>query len=611
MLKTHTNPSSSINTKSNTTTPQPAVDDNKITREEFRNIVKSMDKKEFENYMGDYIKEISNPDNVLEQNQFLKNAEENKDLPQNVKLAQPRKGFCIKSEKFSIKRPGIRQKVYINICQLDEIKPPEEDSIRKGMWSLPHLVNKGRNDQDKKGNLCTTYDIVFNPKAIDMSNQFASFKKFVCDTSISAINNNLLKSEQEKLSNDFVVKSKFDYKGKEVAIMNVHSLYKSELDSRKEPKENFKTSIQKEIEEKKNKKEDENDIQEDENDKVFDKPDVDVEISEKEVQEMEAEAKKKLENSLATNSLNLTPIYKIKYSTDFQLHKHFYLPSSVEEKNSEKLLIEIEVPKMDNLNQAEVELDKKKLHFRYKDIYLMDIDLPSEIDKEKSEAKFDRKKNLLTISASMIKKNDKDANNLYKKEDDNVEIIKDNDSEYEHEEKSNLNKAVDNSQEINQINNKIKSQPMNKNELDINNREPELYNETKCSELNLNPDLKKDNNENKLNEDNITNQSYAFDEEKFKETHEKNQLETFNKKSNNPYLNFQEEKSSNTNESSTDIIHQDIKPKITEIPKEHDEDDVVNNQMEQPIEIPKNHNQNDLIKISYINFNCDMIYEID
>ena len=268
----------STNIKQN---PSNNLDDNKITRDEFRQILKSMDRKEFENHMGDYIKEISNPENVSEQNQFLKNAEENKDLPQNVKLAQPKKGFCMKSEKFSVKRPGVRQKVYINICQLEEINPPEEDQNRKGMWSLPHLVNKGRNDQDKKGDLCTTYDIVFNPKAIEMSRQFPSFKKFVCETSISAINLNILKSEQEKISNDYVIKTKFDYKGKEVAIMNVHSLYKSELDSRKEPKENFKTNIQKELEDKRNKSE--NNIQDvledDEDEKVFDKPDIDVEIS--------------------------------------------------------------------------------------------------------------------------------------------------------------------------------------------------------------------------------------------------------------------------------------------------------------------------------------------
>jgi hypothetical protein len=58
--------------------------------------------------MGNYIKEISKPDYFPEQNQFLKKAEENKDLPQNVKLAQPKKGFCIKSEKFYVKRPGFR-----------------------------------------------------------------------------------------------------------------------------------------------------------------------------------------------------------------------------------------------------------------------------------------------------------------------------------------------------------------------------------------------------------------------------------------------------------------------------------------------------------------------
>jgi len=472
------------------------LDDNKITREEFRNIVKSLDKKEFENYMGDYIKEISNPDNVAEQNQFLKNAEENKDLPQNVKLAQPKRGFCIKSEKFSIKRPGIRQKVYINICQLDEIKPPLEDETNKGMWSLPHMINKGRNDQDKKGDLCTTYDIVFNPKAIQMSQQYPQFKKFVCESSIIALNNNLLKSQQEKISNDYVVKSKFDYKGKEVSIMNVHSLYKTELDSRKEPTENFKSNIQKEIEEKKNN----NEVNDDE-ENVFDKPDMCVESSEKEVQELEL--KKFSENS--GSSANITPKYIFKYSTGFELHKHFYLPSNVEEKNSEKLIVEIEVPKLDNLSQAELELDKKKLHFRYKDIYLLDIDLPSEIDKDKSDAKFDRKKNLLTISANTVRKS---IDKTHMKEDENVEIVKEYEEEEEKPKEDDKNSVKEEKEVINRteqeqcdrsISNSNQEEASNKSHVELNLNRSQQLEQTEISIIKSNQRV---NNQDKEIKDN-------------------------------------------------------------------------------------------------------------
>jgi hypothetical protein len=578
------------NTKQN---PSNTLDDNKITRDEFRQILKSMDRKEFENHMGDYIKEISNPENVSEQNQFLKNAEENKDLPQNVKLAQPKKGFCMKSEKFSVKRPGVRQKVYINICQLEEINPPEEDQNRKGMWSLPHLVNKGRNDQDKKGDLCTTYDIVFNPKAIEMSRQFPSFKKFVCETSISAINLNILKSEQEKISNDYVIKTKFDYKGKEVAIMNVHSLYKSELDSRKEPKENFKTNIQKDIEDKKYKSENNKRdvLEDDEDEKVFDKPDIDVEISEKEVKDLETRRLLEADTEKGAES-NLAPKFTIKYSTEFELHKHFYLPSNVEEKNSEKLVIEIQVPKMDNLNVAELELDKKKLHFRYRDIYLLDIELPAEIDKERSDAKFDRKKGVLILSANLIKREIEQP--LLKKLNDSVEIVKD-----EEDEDINLNadllKRNNQDHETGEkIDSQIKDEKQNGNEVSkINTSETEIL-----------------NNRGDSNVDSI-----GHSKDKTMELNEKtNSIQNNSNFNENLKHIDSDEVKIETTQNSNKLDHlinpvEESKSKIIEIPKEKDEDDEVNACND--IDSNQNSIQSRQTKISYINFNCDLIYEID
>ena len=53
--------------------------------------------------MDNYINEISDPNNIKETNQFLKESEERKDLPSNVKLCKPTPGFCIKSEKYNIK----------------------------------------------------------------------------------------------------------------------------------------------------------------------------------------------------------------------------------------------------------------------------------------------------------------------------------------------------------------------------------------------------------------------------------------------------------------------------------------------------------------------------
>ena len=396
-----------------TSTPDPR--DGTITRKEARDLLHALDKPEFSGLMDNYINEISDPNNIKETNQFLKESEERKDLPSNVKLCKPTPGFCIKSEKYNIKRPGNRQKVFINICSYDEVPEPKSDS--NNMWSLPHLLNKGRHDQDKNKKVCTTFDVVFNSKAIKLSNENIAFKKFVCDTAINGINNQLLAKTEEKISSDFVVKTKFNYKGLEVAYINIHSLNKGEMDDRKEPNEFHKTEIMKEVEKIKNesKKEDKKEEEDDDEEKVYDQPDV-------------GEINKDIKIQKEIDINNKVPIYKIKYSNTFDINNFFYQPEGVNEvqENYKRMIIDIETPRMNSAGDAELEVDIKQLKFSYKDIYKLDIALPIEIKKETVRAKFDKTKKILSISADI---NRKEVVMPKPKEDENIEIVKDDEEQ--------------------------------------------------------------------------------------------------------------------------------------------------------------------------------------
>ena len=398
-----------------TSTPDPR--DGTITRKEARDLLHALDKPEFSGLMDNYINEISDPNNIKETNQFLKESEERKDLPSNVKLCKPTPGFCIKSEKYNIKRPGNRQKVFINICSYDEVPEPKSDS--NNMWSLPHLLNKGRHDQDKNKKVCTTFDVVFNSKAIKLSNENIAFKKFVCDTAINGINNQLLAKTEEKISSDFVVKTKFNYKGLEVAYINIHSLNKGEMDDRKEPNEFHKTEIMKEVEKIKNesKKEDKKEEEDDDEEKVYDQPDV-------------GEINKDIKIQKEIDINNKVPIYKIKYSNTFDINNFFYQPEGVNEvqENYKRMIIDIETPRMNSAGDAELEVDIKQLKFSYKDIYKLDIALPIEIKKETVRAKFDKTKKILSISADI---NRKEVVMPKPKEDENIEIVKDDEEQRE------------------------------------------------------------------------------------------------------------------------------------------------------------------------------------
>ena len=388
-----------------------APDDKRITRKEARDLLKALDKPEFPNLMDDYVKEISNPNNIKETNQFLKESEEKKDLPANVRLAKPTPGFCIRSEKYSIKHPAQRKKVFINLVSLDEVQEPQSDS--NNMWKLPYLLNPGRHDQDKKGKYCTTYDVVFHPKAIELANGNLAFKKFVCDTAIEGINNQILSKEEEKISKDFVIK-KFDYKGLEVSYVNVHSLNKGEMDDRKEPSEYHKTQVMKEVEKLKaeHDKNKEEEKKEEEID-VYDQPDVDSKDNVNDV----IKTKKQIDKD------SKEPVYQIKYSDNFELNNFFYNPQGYEETpkhDYKNFIIEIKTPLMQSAAEAELEIDTKKLKFKYKDIYLLNLDLPIEINKDSTKAKFDKSKKILTLSADIIHKKQKIPE---KKIDEKMEII--------------------------------------------------------------------------------------------------------------------------------------------------------------------------------------------
>ena len=398
-------------------------DDKRITRKEARDLLTALDKPEFGGLMDDYLKEISDPKNIKETNQFLKESEEKKDLPANVRLAKPTPGFCIRSEKYNIKHPSNRKKVFINIVSLEEVREPQNSE--NNMWQLPYLLNPGRHDQDKKGKYCTTYDVVFNPKAIELANGNLAFKKFVCDTAIEGINREILSKEEEKISKDFVTK-KFNYKGLEVAYVNVHTLNKGEMDDRKEPSEFHKTQVMKEVEKLKAENEKKKEEEKKEGDiEVYDEPDVDSKENVNDV----IKAKKIIDKN------SKEPIYQIKYSNTFELNNFFYNPQGYEEKpkpDYKKIIIEINTPLMEGISDAELEIDSKKLKFKYKDIYLLNLDLPIEINRDSTKAKFEKAKKILTLSANIVHKEQKIPE---KKIDEKMEIINEEEEKRKEEEK--------------------------------------------------------------------------------------------------------------------------------------------------------------------------------
>ena len=552
---------------------QLAPDDPRMTRQEARDILHALDKPEFSGLMDNYINEISDPNNIKETNQFLKESEEKKDLPSNVRLAKPTPGFCIRSEKYSIKHPSNRQKVFINICSYNEIAEPTCND--NNMWSLPHLLNKGRHDQDKHKKMCTTFDVVFNEKAIELSKKDLRFKKFVCDTAIDGINKQILKSEEEKISNDYVVK-KFNYKGLEVSYINVHTLSKGEMDDRKEPSEFHKTELMKEVEKLKQEKKEE----EKKND-LYDQPDIESNID-------KINENVNIQKQIDIN--NKEPVYKIKYSDNFELKNYFYNPEGMDDESLsikyKNMIISINTPLMNTINDAELEIDVKKLKFKYQDIYELNLNLPMEIKKETVQAKYDKNKKILNVTVEI---KHKQIEMPKRKEDDQMEIINEEEERLKEEEERKKKKEEEErkiKEEEEKKKKKEEEEKKKKEEEEKKKKEEEVLIKGQKKEIPKDQPLKE--------------VKYKIEENKKENENEKKVLvEEINTSSNQ----------NQTNNNDSKIKENSTSNEISTKTQKLDEDDTPNITKENILK--PSSNEESKTPIVFLNFNSDWIYELD
>lgn len=91
-----------------------------MSANELKTFTKAMDEDKFKEMLGDYVDEISDPKHKPELKQYLRQMEEQGDLPPGTALIQPEAGFCMKttckkmvSEKT---KSFFDQKCFINVC---------------------------------------------------------------------------------------------------------------------------------------------------------------------------------------------------------------------------------------------------------------------------------------------------------------------------------------------------------------------------------------------------------------------------------------------------------------------------------------------------------------
>jgi len=83
---------------------------------------------------------------------YLKQLENEKELPKGSILLKAEPGFCMKSSFHNKNDKKASKKLFINVCTSNEVKRPflNTDSSTEGpSWRIPYLLGRMHLDQDK------------------------------------------------------------------------------------------------------------------------------------------------------------------------------------------------------------------------------------------------------------------------------------------------------------------------------------------------------------------------------------------------------------------------------------------------------------------------------
>ena len=135
---------------------------------------------------------------------------------QQAEQVTPTPGFVAKTR--SATRQGA--KVFVNVCSSDHVDAPAPVENAQGsaqtsdegeyQMRIPLSLGPPREDLDKNGEVCTVYDVVFHPDAVEGALKEAEFRGFVMNLVVHQVQ----QKYKDELSTDFSYpKVKGNYKG--------------------------------------------------------------------------------------------------------------------------------------------------------------------------------------------------------------------------------------------------------------------------------------------------------------------------------------------------------------------------------------------------------------
>eukprot|EP00794_Sanderia_malayensis_P004607 gene4607-5213_t len=365
-----------------------------ITPEEMEKIHQALKDEKFRDMFFDYCKEISDPENRAKYEQEITQLEMERGY--NVTFVKPEAGHVVK-----VIDENQNKKVFINVCTSTTVDKAASDggnrqkgSSKGESWTIPHVIQKPREDSDKAGKSCVVCDVVFHPDVYNRAKTQPSMMKMLNDIALDSVRDKF----GMKLDRNNVKYPKLKFKGRQEASIIRNKTAGS-------PVENLKSEFVKYPEPAK------------------DRFDADKEL-------LERQSKKVTSSGLEqeTSCTRTKPRYKILHRGHFDLQNFTLARDFTTSTRPAELCIEIELPMARSAAGVDLDVFEKQLVLDSKkpDYYLdvsfhnaFQLSLPYPVDEDKGKAQFDKSRKVLIVTLPVLSpKIESSMHKMNAKEDD-------------------------------------------------------------------------------------------------------------------------------------------------------------------------------------------------
>ena len=316
-----------------------------LSQNEISRIAKALKDDEFVKLLGDYAKEIHDPENKARYETEIAAMEAQRGCA--VTFINPTPGYVIKTRNLA--SDG---KVFVNICSDSHVGKPTSKAERMGgnaglAWSIPYSTSQPRQDIDRSGEACSVYDLVFHPDTLYLAGRDHRMKGLVHNTALDALES----AFQVKCDRTNLKFPRMKFKG-----VFRPTMIRKPLDGSTDPIKPLPS---------------------------------------------EAPTIAEVAPELAAAASIITPQYSIKYRSSTDMQDHVIQPQeNVGSSRPKELVVQVELPLLDSANGVDLDVQEKSLSLVREEApcYRLHIDLPFPVDEEKGSAKFDKSKKVLGVS---------------------------------------------------------------------------------------------------------------------------------------------------------------------------------------------------------------------